>query len=143
MMATQGNGIPVLCVDDNPHVIDALRLKLLHSDTFSWHGGVLEIEDFLPALREAPPEIALLDLDMPGRSVFEVLAEALEEFPDMRVVVFSAHVRADLIDKALEAGAWGYASKNDGEDALLEVLEGVLEGEVAFSPEVRGTYDSN
>lgn len=48
----------------------------------------------------------------------------------------------DHVERVIECGAWGYASKNDGESSLLEVLRRVVAGEFAMSPEVRSTWSA-
>ena len=48
----------------------------------------------------------------------------------------------NLIDRVIECGIWGYASKNDGESSLLDVLRRVVAGEFAMSPEVRSTWSA-
>lgn len=111
--------IGVLCVDDNPHVADALRVLLGRSERFEWTGWLPTADEVRQAVRDQCPGIVLIDLDMPGKSPFESIAELAEHYPGCRVVVFSGHVSAALIDRALDAGAWGYASKNDGEEELL------------------------
>jgi DNA-binding NarL/FixJ family response regulator len=56
--------------------------------------------------------------------------------------VFTGHVRRDLIDRALDNGAWGYVSKNDGEEELVASLRKVAAGEFALGPEARRLYDT-
>jgi DNA-binding NarL/FixJ family response regulator len=46
-------------------------------------------------------------------------------------------VRRDLIDRALECGAWGYVSKGDGEAALFEAMRKAMGGELGLSPEAQ------
>lgn len=133
--------IGVLCVDDNPHVAEALKLKLGRAGSFRWMGWLADADRMVETARSICPKIVILDVDMPGQDPFEATAELNQVCPDTRVVFFSGHVRADFIDRALDAGAWGYASKNDGEEELLAVLRAVAGGEMAFSPEARSTYD--
>ncbi len=135
--------VGVLCVDDNSHVADALKLKLSRLPPFVWRGWLPNASLLVETAMNVCPEVILLDLDMPGRDPFAALAELVERCADSRVVVFSGHVEPELIDRALQAGAWGYASKNDGEEALIKVMKAVVDSQVAFSPEVRATYDTH
>jgi len=132
--------ISVLCVDDNQHVAEALDITLTRSGRFKWKGWLPTADELVTVAVRDAPGIVLLDIDMPGRDPFEASADLLDKCPESRVVFFTGHVRKDLIDRAVESGAWGYASKNDGDQALIEVLERVGAGEFAFSPSVRGTY---
>jgi DNA-binding NarL/FixJ family response regulator len=130
-------GIGVLCVDDNEHVAVALRLKFMAAGEFQWRGWLPSAAGLVAAAEREAPRVVLLDIDMPGPDPFEALAQIADRCPETRVVVFSGHVRRDLIDRALETGAWGYVSKNDGEDALLDAVRRVVAGELGLSPEVR------
>jgi two-component system, NarL family, response regulator DegU len=132
--------ISVLCVDDNQHVAQAVDITLRRAGRFEWKGWLPCADDVVTVVRRDLPSIVLLDVDMPGRNPFEASAELLDQYPESRVVFFSAHCDRNLVDQAVEAGAWGYASKDDGCDALLDVIERVGAGEVAFSPSVRGSY---
>jgi DNA-binding NarL/FixJ family response regulator len=63
-----------------------------------------------------------------------------ELFPNMRVVILSGHVRRELIDRAIESGAWGYVSKHDGADAVVAAIRSVARGEFTLGPEVQAEY---
>jgi len=131
----------VLCVDDNAAVAEALRIKLGRSGRFEWVGWLPAADRLIQLAATLSPALVVLDLDMPGADPFAQIAALREHSPDVRVVVFSGHVGPELVEKALEAGAWGYASKSDGEDDLLEVLDRVGAEEIALSPEARAAYD--
>ncbi len=142
-MAFQDDKFGVLCVEDNPHVAEALRLKLSRMSDFEWKGWIPAADSMLETAKATCPALMLLDLDMPGRDPLEAASELARCCPTTRIVVFSGHVRQDLVDRAIEVGAWGYVSKNDGEEALINALRSVCEGEVALSPEVRAVYNRN
>lgn len=129
--------ISVLCVDDNPAVVDALKLKLSRLPEFEWRGSLSSADDLVDAVSRHCPSIVILDLDMPGKDPLTAVAELAKACPDARVVTFSGHVRQELVKKALEAGVWGYASKNDGEDELVKLLLAVAAGNLTLSPSVR------
>lgn len=136
-----GQAMTVLCVDDNPHVAEALRVKLARSLDILWQGWLSSADELVHTAERLNPTIVLLDVDMPGKDPFVAVSELADRCPTAKVVIFSGHVRRELIDRALESGAWGYVSKNDDEGDLLKVIRAVADGEVAFSPEVRSTYD--
>lgn len=132
--------IGVLCVDDNCDVAEAIRIKLTGEGVFRWLGWLATAKDLLKVAEEVCPAIVLLDIDMPGPDPFAACTVLLDRCPSARVVFFSGHVHREYIGRALESGAWGYASKNDGEDELIEVIQRVAGGEFAFSSEVRSLY---
>jgi DNA-binding NarL/FixJ family response regulator len=132
--------ISILCVDDNAHVADAVRIRLARVGGFEWKGWLPDATNLVERARSDCPTIVLLDVDMPGRDPFDASLELAGTCPDVKIVVFSGHVRRELIDKAVEAGAWGYVSKNDGEDVLVDVLRMVADGQFGLSPEVRAAF---
>lgn len=134
--------VAVLCVDDNPRIAEALRTKLSRTDGFRWGGWLPRADQLVLRAPHDGIHVVLLDLDLPGRDPFDAMLEFCRTCPDVKIVVFSGHVRKDLIDRVIECGAWGYASKNDGESALLDVLRRVVAGEFAMSPEVRSTWSA-
>ena len=142
MMTSAKQEISVLCVDDNAHVVDALRLKFTRDQHFQWKGSLPDAENLLATARRLCPDVIILDIDMPGPDPFKVTAELAEHCPDTRVIYFSGHVRTDYIDRGVEAGAWGYVSKNDGHESLIDVIIRVARGEFALSLEVRAAYDA-
>jgi DNA-binding NarL/FixJ family response regulator len=132
--------IRVLCVDDNHLVADALKTKLRLAGGFEWLGQVTEATGLVELADRIKPDIILLDIDMPGEDPFDVLEALTNECPETRVVMFSGHVRGDLIDKAVEAGAWGYISKNDGTESIVSSLHRVAEGEFVIGEEAEAEF---
>jgi len=137
----QDKMIKVLCVDDNPQVLEALKIKLAHAGGFQWGGSAENAGGMLERVEETSPDIVVLDVDMPGKDSFIAMEQLSKKFPDSRVVIFSGHVGKELVELAINAGAWGYVSKNDGEDALVKTLRKVAAGEFSLSPEARTAYD--
>jgi len=133
--------ISVLCVDDSQDVARALHRKLSLAGGFDWRGWLPDAATLLASVRAKCPRVVLLDIDMPGPDPFEVLAEISTQCPDTRVIVFSGHIRRELIDRALDAGAWAYISKNDGEIALVDAIRRVTAGEFVLSPEAQTVLD--
>lgn len=129
--------ISILCVDDNTELTEALRGTLARLGGFEWLGSLSDTTTLRAMITRLKPNIVLLDVDMPGRSSFDLLSELGPIFPGTRIVFFSGHVRAELIDRALDGGAWGYASKSDTPNAVVQCLRDVAAGNLGFTPESR------
>jgi DNA-binding NarL/FixJ family response regulator len=136
-MEDRERAIRLLCVDDNPRIVDALRLLLSHSPGYEWTGSIASADDLLDVARARQPDVIVLDVDMPGRDPFEVVSDLATHCPEQRVIMLSGHVRKELVSRAISVGAWGYVAKADGERAMLEAIGRVAEGEVVLSPEVQ------
>lgn len=140
-MTDSSNRISVLCVDDNEDVARALRRQLNPNVGFDWRGWLPSAEHLVDTVTRECPAVVLLDIDMPGPDPFTAMAELLSRCPATRVIVFSGHLRRDLIDRALDSGAWAYVFKNDGEIALVDAIRRVNAGEFVLSPEARAVLD--
>ncbi|MBL9149595.1 MAG: response regulator transcription factor [Phycisphaerae bacterium] len=132
--------ISVLCADDNQHVADAMKITFERAGGFAWTGWLPGADTVIETVLRDRTSIVILDIDMPGRNPFDVIEELSDKCPWCRAVMFSGHVRYELIERAFVAGAWGYVSKNDGEAALMQAVRDVCRDELAMSLEVRAVY---
>ena len=133
---TVDSPIQVLCVDDNPLVADAVAIRLKLAGGFRWLGHLTGAQGLAETVSRDPPDVILMDLDMPGEDPFEAIRLLSVMQPAVRVLILSGHVRSELIDRAIEAGAWGYVSKSDGADTLVSAIQRVAAGEFVLGPEV-------
>ena len=133
--------IAVLCVDDNEPLARSLRVAFDRDGGFEWKGWLSCADELVTTVRRVGPTVILLDIDMPGRDPYGAMEELAAAHPDSRAVVFSGHVRYELVDRALGSGAWGYVAKTDGAEALLDAVRAVSREEVALSPEARTCYE--
>jgi two-component system, NarL family, response regulator DesR len=129
--------IRVLCVDDNPLVADGVRIRLqLECDgvgsPFEWAGHLQNADELVETVKRTTPDVVLLDIDMPGKDAMAALAELAEAAPHVRTIILSGYSREDYLDRAVEAGAWGYISKNDAPDQIVEAVRRVMQGQFAF-----------
>jgi len=126
----------VLCVDDHEFLADGLKARLALTDDLEFVGWLPTAEALLAKIKETRPHVVLLDLEMPGPDPFEAMEDVRRRFPDLKVLVLSAHVRDHYFESAVAAGAWGYLSKGDKPEFLVEAIRKAARGEFAFSPEV-------
>jgi two-component system response regulator DesR len=132
--------IRVICVDDNRLMAEAMERRLALETKLEWGGWIENPALAGAAVRDAKPDIVLLDIDMPGYDAFELLDELSRTAPDVRVVMFSGHIRAEYIHKAVDGGAWGYVSKNESLDDVMDAIRRVAAGEFILTPDVAMEY---
>ena len=118
-----GHRTSVLVVDDDPHLLKALRI------TLQAHGYAVDTAadggTALSAASRRPPDVMILDLGLPDRDGADVLGE-LRRWSNLPVLVLSArHGSSDKVD-ALDAGADDYITKPFGLDELLARLRALL-----------------
>jgi DNA-binding NarL/FixJ family response regulator len=128
--------VKVLCVDDNRMVGEALEIKLRHDDEIEWLGQLYAADELIDAVRRMSPDVVLLDIDMPGKDPFIALEEITRDHPDVRVIMLTGHIRRELIDRAFEAGAWGYLSKIEGAGHIGSSIRQVMNGEIVLGSDV-------
>lgn len=128
--------VRLLCVDDNEDILWALGSHFSYTPSFEVVGSLSSAAELVKKVKEIQPDILVLDLDMPGQSPLQSLRELTGSGSATRTVVFSGHLRKELVDQAMDAGAWGYVAKHDGEVSLVTAIQEVMAGKIAWSPEV-------
>lgn len=126
----------VMCVDDNEWIGESIQRILRRHTDLAWAGWLATASGLAGEVDSRDPDVLLLDIDIPGEDPFDALASLAEARPEVRVIMLSGHVRAEYIDRALAAGAWGYISKNDETDSIVSAIRQAMAGEVALSPVV-------
>jgi DNA-binding NarL/FixJ family response regulator len=121
----------VVLADDNPGVLQMLS-KILGT-TVEVVATAIDGNSALQFIREFKPDVAVLDLEMPGLTGIEVTKELREHPPSPAVVICSVHRDQQLVEAALEAGALGYVFKPDCARNLLLAVETVARG-LVFHP---------
>jgi DNA-binding NarL/FixJ family response regulator len=87
-------------------------------------------------IRELLPEIAVLDLDMPGLDGLSVLREAARISPQTRAIILTRHMEEPYAVEALRIGARGYVLKTQASTDLVAAIRHVDRGEVYLSPKI-------
>jgi DNA-binding NarL/FixJ family response regulator len=129
-------GIRVLCVDDNRMLAEAIATQVASQHDLQWAGWLENSPHLAQEIRDAAPDVVLMDIDMPGPDPFLTVSALALENPEIRVLMFSAYVRKDYIDRAVEMGAWGYVSKNESIADVLDALRRASAGEFVLTPDV-------
>lgn len=119
----------LLLVDD--HFILRQGLKQILSDELddAGFGEAENAADALALLRSRRWDVLILDINLPGRNGFEVLAAVQRDFPALPVLVLSSTPEDQLGLRALRAGASGYLNKQTAPEQLVVAVRQVLAGE--------------
>lgn len=127
----------ILVIDDHALIREALReiLKELKGDI-----SIVEAPDWERAARyfaeDANFDLALLDLNLPDRDGFEILAEIGERHPAIAVVVLSAQHDQNSVAKALNLGAVGYIPKSVSREVMLSAFNLIFAGGMYIPPDI-------
>jgi DNA-binding NarL/FixJ family response regulator len=148
--------IDVLCVDDYPALTDVMR-RLINAQPDMRCVGCLASADELanevrrlcthplpgPAPTENPttnptanpasnPVVVILDATMPGKNPFDAVRELAAAFPHVKTIMYSGHNDRGMVDRAIDAGAWGCAAKGMDPTQVLHAVREVVAGRVVF-----------
>lgn len=126
--------IRVLLAEDQTMMRGALALLLGLEDDIEVVAQVADGAAVLDAARESRPNVALLDIEMPGRGGLEAAAELHVELPDCRIVIVTTFGRPGYLRRAMEAGASGFLVKDGPVEDLADAIRRVLAGEQVVDP---------
>ena len=121
----------ILLVDDHAFVRSAIRQALTAED-LEVVGEAPTAEDALilaPLLR---PDVALLDVDLPGMNGIRLLRELRPRLPDTAFVMLTVSTDQGDVLEAVRLGAVGYLTKDLGPEALQRAVRGVRSGDLAM-----------
>src|SRR5262249_46960686 len=116
------NAISVLLVDDNEILADAMQRFIGQDERFRWSGWATSRDHLMKLVAAGAPDIILMDVDMPGLDSFKLVRELASEAPTAKVVMLSGHIRREYADAAVDAGAYGYLSKDEDMTFICDSL---------------------
>jgi two-component system, NarL family, response regulator LiaR len=122
----------VAIIEDNVLFQQALINVINNSDSFVL-GPVYSSAEAALAMLKNPPDIAIVDINLPGKSGIELIAQ-LEANSDIQCLVCSMHDDDDHIVKALENGAAGYILKDSSVSQIHSALVELVKGGAPMSP---------
>lgn len=125
--------VRLLLVDDQPLVRAGVRRVLEAEPDFEVVGEAENGDRALSLAREAPADLMVLDLNMPGRDGFEVLRELRRRGASLRILVLSLHDDAQYVARAVREGADGYVLKDSAVQELPGAIRSVLGGRGFYS----------
>lgn len=120
--------IKILIADDHSIVRSGIRQILETEHDFSILAEACSGGEALAKLREVPVEILLTDLSMPGLAGPDFIRRVHADFPGVRILILSMHNEAQLVSRALKAGASGFVTKDSAPDILFNALRKVAAG---------------
>lgn len=126
----------VLLADDHAMVLDGLRRIL--GEEYEILDAVTDGHALVDAYRRCRPDVAVVDISMPGLNGIDAMRKILTIDPDARIVLLTMHNEREYAAAALRAGARGYVIKAAAADELLLALRSALRGKCYISPAVSG-----
>jgi two-component system response regulator DesR len=128
--------IRILIAEDQAMVRGALAALLAFEPDLEVVAQVASGDEVLPAAREARPDIALLDIEMPGMDGIEATATLREELPDTIPLIVTTFGRPAYLRRAMQAGARGFLVKDQPAERLANAIRRAATGERVVDPEL-------
>jgi len=127
--------IKVLLADDHSIVREGLRRIIEESEDIE---VIAEADDGRIAIQlaqEKLPDIAVVDISMPGLDGLEVVSQLKVYRPELPIIILTMHEEEQYVVRAIEAGAMGYVTKRSAPEQLVKAIRQVMDGSRYLTPE--------
>ncbi len=120
--------IRVLLADDHSIVLAGLRRLVEESRDMEVVAEAADGREAIQQIREARPDVAVIDLSMPEIDGLEVLSQIRHQQPELPIIVLTMHTENQYVTRAIEAGAMGYVTKQSAPEHLVHAIRKVHKG---------------
>ena len=128
--------IRVLIAEDQEMIREALAALLSFEDDIEVVAQVGRGDEVTPAALASKPDVALLDIEMPGMDGLTAAAALSQASPGTKIVILTTFGRPGYLRRAMEAGASGFVVKDSPADRLARTIRQVLSGQRVIDPEL-------
>jgi two-component system response regulator DesR len=126
--------IRVLLAEDQAMVRGALKALLSMEGDIEIVAEASRGDEVLPAALDAFPDVALLDIEMPGGDGLSAAARLKERLPSCHVIILTTFGRAGYLKRAMESGAVGFLLKDAPSSELASAIRRVMDGRRVVDP---------
>ncbi len=125
-----------MIADDHQMFVDGVKAILSQIENLEVIGEANDGEALLKLIAVNPPDVVLMDMNMPELNGLETTKIMVERYPAVKVIMLTMHDSSDYIQRLIKAGANGYVLKNTGKEELKLAIETVHAGDSYYSKEV-------
>lgn len=126
----------IIIVDDHPLMRKGLAMTIETEPDLKVVAQASNAEEGLEALEEHDPNLAIVDISLPGMSGIELIKHIHAIKPDLGVLVVSRHDESLYAERAIRAGARGYVMKLEAAQVIVKAIRRVLSGGIYVSEEI-------
>jgi DNA-binding NarL/FixJ family response regulator len=126
--------IRILVADDHSVVRKGVRTLLEDEADIEIVGEAPDGDEAIDLIPVVKPDVLFLDITMPKMSGIEALQIITQQFPKIRILMFSMHNNKDYILKSVHDGAAGYLQKDTDREEILRAVRAVVGGELYYPP---------
>ena len=124
----------IMVVDDHPTFRRGLAAVLTGISEIKICGEAESALAALDVMRQSQPDIAVVDISLPGGNGIELIKAMLAECPKLGILVLSMHDESHCAIRALRAGAKGYLTKAESADQIIAAIRKIHAGGLYVSP---------
>ncbi len=128
--------INIVLADDHAIVRQGLRQILLAQPDLSVAGEAANHGEVMQLVRKGPPDVLVLDINMPGKNGIDTLKQVKQEYPRLPVLMLSMYPEDQYAVRALKAGASGYLTKMAAAEQLVDAIRMIARGKKYITPEL-------
>ncbi len=125
--------IKVILADDHDIVRFGIASVIRTADDIELIGEASDGRGTIELYRRFTPDVAIVDITMPGMNGIETTRAILEDYPEARILILTMHMDEEYLNQALKAGAKGYLLKNCDKQELVNGIRSIASGEKVFS----------
>ena len=130
------NPITILLADDHDVVRKGMKMLLEDETDVKVIGEASDGLEAIERVKLLMPNVVILDLTMPRMTGIEAAKIISEQYPEVKILIFSMHNNREYIISSVENGANGYLLKDTGKEELMRAIKVVSEGRKYFPPEI-------
>ena len=120
--------IKVLLADDHSIMRAGLRRIIEESEDIEVVAEADEGRTAIRLAREKAPDVAVIDISMPGLDGLEVVSQLKNYLPDLPIIMLTMHEEEQYVVRAIEAGAMGYVTKRSAPEHIVKAIHQVMSG---------------
>ena len=131
--------IKVLLADDHGIVRAGLRRIVEESGDMEVVAEAADGRETLRLVQEIRPDVAVIDISMPGLDGLEVVSQLHGHYPDLPILILTMHEEGQYVVRAIQAGAMGYLTKQSAPEQLVKAIRKVHAGSRYLTDEAAET----
>src|SRR5687767_12937134 len=121
--------INIAIIEDNPQYRTTLSIIMQLNENLKLIHKLNDCKDMSELFEIEKPDVAIMDIDMPGKNGIEGVWEIKQKWPEIKVLMLTVFEDDDKIFSAIKAGANGYLLKKDSPQKIIEAIQQVHAGE--------------
>ncbi|MEO1448426.1 MAG: response regulator transcription factor [Bacteroidota bacterium] len=128
--------VRIFLADDHQLILDGMEQLLAGANDLEVVGTAGNGTEALRNIQLLKPDLAMLDLNMPGMHGMQVAETLIKEQPDLRIMILSLHAEPSVIRHMLKLGVKGYLIKTASQAEVLQAVRTVAKGQAYFTADV-------